>query len=372
MGDDHEKPGHSGRRRLPNPGDPLRVSIHGLFALGILYTLYLARDMILPITLAVLTSLLLAPLVRRLARLGVHRGVSALLLLSALVFAVGGTLYATAKPAADWLEQAPDGIARLLVQDGELRRLYDSMTQSARQVEQQLAEVAEGAEGAQDQERPQTVVVQAESWRSQMAVALRDSAGAFALALALSFFLLVNGDTLIDHFVRQLPGRGRRLTALRVIREAQAQIARYLAFITISNSLVGLATALMVWALALPSAVVWGVLATLLRFIPYLGVLLTVIMLAVVSALTHEELWMILAAPLGYLVLSSIVGFFLEPYLHGFRMAINPIVIFLAIFFWGWLWGPIGVLLAVPLMTVIQVVLKQIGPLQPVYRIIAR
>ncbi len=346
----------------------MRVSIHGLFALGVLYTLYLARDMILPITLAVLTSLLLAPLVRRFARQGIHRGVSALLLLSALVIAIGGTFYATAKPAADWLEQAPDGLARLLVHDGELRQLYESMTQSARQVEQQLAEVAETTE----EERPQTVVVQADSWRNQLAVALRDSMGAFALALALSFFLLVNGDTLIDHFVRQLPGRSRRLTALRVIRDAQAQIARYLAFITISNSLVGVATALLVWSLALPSAMVWGVLATLLRFIPYLGVLLTVIMLAVVSALTHEDLWMILAAPLGYLVLSSIVGFFLEPYLHGFRMAINPIVIFLAIFFWGWLWGPIGVLLAVPLMTVIQVVLKQIGPLQPVYRIIAR
>ncbi len=368
MSSDDRKSGRQQRWRLPNPGDPLRVSIHGLFALGVLYTLYLARDMILPITLAVLTSLLLAPLVRRFARYGVHRGVSALVLLLTLVLALGGTVYSTAKPAADWLEQAPDGLARLLVHDGELRQLYESMTQSARQVEQQLAEYAE----MDEEERPQPVVVQTESWRNQLAVALRDSMGAFALALALSFFLLVNGDTLIDHSVRQLPGRSRRLTALRVIRDAQEQIARYLAFITISNSLVGVATALLVWSLALPSAMVWGVLAALLRFIPYLGVLLTVIMLAVVSALTHEELWLILAAPVGYLVLSSVVGFFLEPYLHGFRMAINPIVIFLAIFFWGWLWGPIGVLLAVPLMTVIQVVLKQIGPLQPVYRIIAR
>ncbi|MCC5809517.1 MAG: AI-2E family transporter [Ectothiorhodospiraceae bacterium] len=341
------------------------MSIHGLFALGVLYTLYLAREVILPITLAVLTSLLLAPIVRKLARQGLHPGISALGLLLALVLVVGGLLAVTMRPAVEWLEMAPEGVSRLLVQDSELRELYDSMTRSAREVEEQLAEATE-------EEEAQTVVVHSESWRGQLTVALRDSLAAVALALALSFFLLVNGDQLIHHFVRQLPGRQRRLTALRVIRDAQGQIARYLAFITVSNTLVGVVTGIMVWALGLPSAVVWGVLAGLLRFIPYLGVILTVVVLAVVSAVSHEELLMVLAAPLGYLALSALVGFFLEPYLHGFRMAINPIVIFLAIFFWGWLWGPIGVLLAVPLMTVIQVFLHRIGPLQPIYKIIAR
>ena len=74
----------------------------------------------------------------------------------------------------------------------------------------------------------------------------------------------------------------------------------------------------------------------------------------------------------GVLGLTTLVGFFIEPWIHGFRMAINPVIIFVSIFFWGWLWGPVGVLLAVPLMTVIQVVLKQIPKLRPVYKVIAR
>jgi predicted PurR-regulated permease PerM len=112
--------------------------------------------------------------------------------------------------------------------------------------------------------------------------------------------------------------------------------------------------------------------AGLARFIPYLGNMLTIALLATVSATTLDVAWMMLLAPVSFIVLTTIVGFFLEPWIHGFRMAINPVIIFVAIFFWGWLWGPLGVLLAVPLMTVIQVVLKQIPSLRPVYRVIAR
>jgi len=355
----------SSRQQFLQPGDPIRVSIHGLFGLGILYTLYLARDVILPITLAVLVSLLLAPLVRRFARRGIHPGISALVLLTALVVTISSLMTMTVRPAVDWLEEAPQGISRLLVEGGQLGEMYESMTDSAREVEEQLAE-------ATDEEEAQTVVIQSESWRGQLMVGLWDTVASVALALALSYFLLASGDHLIRNFVRRLPGRERRLTVLRIIRDSQLEIARYLGFITISNSLVGLATGLMAWGLDLPSPMVWGVAAALLRFIPYLGVILTVGILTVVSAATHGDPLMIVAAPLGYLVLSSIVGFFLEPYLHGFRMAINPIIIFVAIFFWGWLWGPIGVLLAVPLMTVIQSFLRRIDRLEPVYRVIAR
>jgi len=95
-------------------------------------------------------------------------------------------------------------------------------------------------------------------------------------------------------------------------------------------------------------------------------------MLGVVSLTSLDTLWMMAIAPIGYLALTSLVGFFVEPYIHGFRMQINPIVIFISIFFWGWLWGPVGVVMAVPLMTVIQVVLRQIPRLKPIYKVIAR
>lgn len=348
------------RRRL----DSVRLSIHGIFALSILYTLYLAHEVILPITLAVLTSLLLSPLVRRLARCRIPRVVSAFVLLAALVSAMAGVGWMVATPIMDWLERAPEGISNLLAGEGGVKGALSSLMRSAEKVEKTV-------EGLTESKQPVAVVLQSESWTGLVLMKLRNGLVGLALALALTFFLLVNGDRLIHNLVRQLP-RYRRRTGLRLIRESQREIARYLAVITLSNTAVGLVTMVMLWWLELPNAAVWGVLAGLLRFIPYLGVIVTVLLLSVISAVTLSEPWMMLIAPAGYILLTALVGFFIEPFIHGYRMSINPIIIFLAIFFWGWLWGAVGVLLAVPLMTVIQVILKQTEALKPVYRIIAR
>ena len=347
----------------------LRLPLYGLFILSILYTLYLTRDIALPITLAVLASLLLAPAVHGLARRGVPRAVGAFVLLSGLVGAVGGIGALVANPMLDWMEEAPQGIAQLLVTDSGVYEAYERMTRSAREVE----ETVEGLRQEEDaDEAPTTVVLESESWRGQLVVNAQRNLVRLALALALCYFLLVSGDRLATQFIAQLGSRARRRTALTVIRQSQREIARYLIVITASNSLVGLVTGLLAWGVGLPSPAVWGVVATLLRFIPYLGVGLTAALLLVISAITLSEPWMMLVVPGGYLLLNTLVGFFLEPYIHGYRMSINPVVVFLSIFFWGWLWGAIGVLLAVPLMTVIQVLLSHIDALKPVHRVLAR
>jgi len=353
-------------------GDPLRMSVHGLFALGILYTLYLAHQVILPMTLAVLVSLLLSPPVTALARRGVPRAVGAMVLLTLLVGAVGAVAWLTAKPMLEWLEQAPEAATRLMVQDGELRQTLTEMRRSARQVEEAVEELREQAADGEDLEQPVAVVVESESWRQQVMVNARNTAVALALALALSYFLLVSGNRLIANFVAQLSSRSRRRATLHMIRDCQREMARYLGVITLSNGLVGVATALLTLAVGLPSPAVWGVLAMLLRFVPYLGVVVTVVLLLLVSAANLESPALIMVAPVGYLALNTVVGFFLEPWVHGYRISMNPIFIFVAIFFWGWLWGPVGVLLAVPLMTVIQVVLRNVEQLRPIYRVLVR
>lgn len=342
----------------------LRTPLYGLFILGVLYTLYLARELLLPITLAGLVSLLLAPAVAGLARRGLHRALGALVLLFAVVGGVAGLASAVVGPMFGWLEQAPEALDSLTADDA-LREIYRRMTRSARQVEATVEELA-----AEDE--PTRVVLESESWREQFLLNARNNVVALALALALCYFLLVSGNGLITNIAAQFPSRARRRMFLRVIRDCQREIARYLAVITVSNSTVGLLTAVLVAVVGLPTPAVWGVFAALLRFVPYLGVVLATLLLAIVSANTLHEPALILVAPLGFLVLNSVVGFFLEPFIHGYRMSVNPIVIFLAIFFWGWLWGAIGVLLAVPLMTVIQVVLRQVDRLRPVYRVVAR
>lgn len=349
----------------------LSTPIYGLFILGVLYTLYLAHQIILPMVLALLTSLLLSPLVSRMSSgLRMPRVVSSLVLVLVVLAAIAGVSYAVATPALEWAGKAPEGISRLLVGESELKQQISKVTESAKKVEDSVNEFSDGS-GEKKVSEPTTVVLQTESWRAQLMNKARNGVAGLALAMALTYFLLVSGDRLVLNFVRQLPGNHRR-TVLRITRDSQHQIAQYLAVLGISNTSVGLATGLMAWAIGLPDPAVWGLVAGLARFIPYLGVILTILMLAIVSAVSLDTLWMMAIAPAGYLALTTMVGFFIEPWIHGFRMAINPVIIFVSIFFWGWLWGPVGVLLAVPLMTVIQVVLKQIPKLRPIYKVIAR
>src|SRR5690554_344423 len=278
------------RRRL----DSVWLSIHGIFALSILYTLYLAHEVILPITLAVLTSLLLSPLVRRLARRRVPRVVSAFVLLGVLVSAMGGVGWLVASPIMDWMERAPEGISNLFASENGMKGALSSLMRSAEKVEKTV-------EGLTESKKPVAVVLQSESWTGQVLMKVRNGLVGLALALALTFFLLVNGDRLIHNLVRQFP-RHRRRTGLRLIRESQREIARYLAVITLSNVAVGLVTMIMLWMLELPNPAIWGVLAGLLRFIPYLGVAITVLLLAIISAVVMTQPWLMLIAPAGYIL----------------------------------------------------------------------
>jgi predicted PurR-regulated permease PerM len=346
----------------------LATPIYGLFVLGILYTLYVAHQIVLPIILAVLTSLLLAPLVKKAyLRWRIPRVVTSLALVLMVLSGIVAVSVAVATPMLEWAEKAPQGFSRLLVGESVIERQLNKVSESAEKVEKSMEEVSSTG----DDQKPTTVVMQTDSWRNQLIVKARNGVTGLALALALTYFLLVGGDRMIRNFARQLPARHRRMV-LRITRDSQQEIAQYLGVLALSNLAVGTTTGLLCWAIGLPDPAVWGLVAGLARFIPYLGVILTIILLAVVSAVSLEAFWMMILAPVGYLLLTTLVGFFIEPWIHGFRMAINPVVIFVSIFFWGWLWGPVGVLLAVPLMTVIQVVLKRIPRLQPVYRVIAR
>jgi len=343
----------------------LHTPLYGLFILGIFYTLYAAHQIVLPIILAVLASLLLYPLVVLAHRyLRVPRFLASLVLVLALLAAIAGVGWAVVNPAIDWAQKAPDSLSKLLTGQSEFMHKLDQVSDSAEKVRESMK--MDGEES-----RPPTVVVRDESWLKQMLSKASSAGTGLALALALTYFLLVGGDRLIRNFVRQLPKQHRGM-ALRIVSDSQHQIVQYLAVISASNLLVGILTGLMCWALGLPTPAVWGLVAGLARFIPYLGVIITVLLLTVISAASLDNFWMIAIAPAGYMALTSLVGFFIEPWIHGFRMAINPVIIFVSIFFWGWLWGPVGVLLAVPLMTIIQVILKQIPRLRPIYRVIAR
>lgn len=345
----------------------LATPIYGLFILAILYTFYLAHEVILPVVLAILVTLLFSPIVEiLLKRFRIPKAISSLFLLLGLVAGIAGISFAISGPLLQWAERAPSTVSELLVGEGEVQQGLRQITDTAEQIEEQIEEQL-----GDDAESAQTVVLQTDSWRSQLTSGLYQTAAGVTLALALTYFLLVSGDRMLLNLAAQL-SRQKRAIMLSIVRNGQEQIARYLGVITLTNSAIGIVIGLIAWAVGLPSPAVWAVVVALTRFIPYLGVIIAFALLTVVSAATFDSLLMMAIVPASFMLISTLVGFFLEPYIHGMRLAVNPVIIFIAIFFWGWLWGPIGVFIAVPLMTVIMVIVSHIPKLEGLYRVLAK
>lgn len=346
----------------------LSTPIYGLFILAILYTFYLAHEVVLPIVLALLVTLLFSPAVEgTFKRFGIPKAISALVLLLGLIAGIIGIGAAMSGPILQWAERAPATVSELFVGESEVQQRIEQLTNTAQQLEEQLNEEM----GDDNGETTQTVVLQTESWRSQLAEGAYQTVAGVALALALTYFLLVSGDRMLLNLAAQL-SRRKKAIMMRIVRNGQTQIARYLGVITLTNTAIGVAIGFIAWAVGLPTPFVWGVVVALTRFIPYLGVMMAFAMLTIVSVASFDELWMIAIVPASFMIISTLVGFFLEPYIHGMRLAVNPVIIFVSIFFWGWLWGPIGVFIAVPLMTVIMVIVSHIPSMQGVYKVLSK
>lgn len=347
-------------------GQDSSAPIYGLFTLAILYTLFLASEILLPLVLALLLSLLMSPVVawsRR--RLHIPHALSGLLIVLTFTAGLGGIGYGIFAPLTQWAEQAPRAVEQLLQGRSEIQRDLEQLQESAEEIQQEV----DGQ--VQTDDDPTVIVHEGELWENRFFEQVKSGVVGLALALALTYFLLVSGDVLVRNLAHQMP-RHRRQIFLSIVRAGQAQVARYLGVITSVNLSIGVVIGLISWAVGLPTPVLWGLVAALARFIPYIGGILGVGLLAVVSAGTFDDFWRIAIVPGSFLLLISVVGFFLEPYIHGQRLAVNPIIIFVSIFFWGWLWGPVGVLLAVPLMTVIMVVISHIPKLKPLSEVLRK
>ena len=350
----------SGRDALP------RAALYFLALLATAYTLHLAREMLLPLTLAVIFALLLTPLVTRMQTWRIPRPVSSLLLIASMLGVAGVGVAALSSSAMEWLQRVPEASEILMRELASMEREVSRMDDAGKSIDALTREI-----GVDDDSNGEKKVIIAEpGWRAELWVGMRNFAVFGGLSIILLFFLLSAGDQLVRRCAETFKDEKDRLRALRVARDAQLQMSRYLVTIAAVNTLLGLIVTLALWLLDFPDPALWGTMAAALRFVPYLGVSLTVAMLAVVGMVSYDTVWMMLAAPLGYLLFTSFVGQIIDPLVHGYRLRLDPIVVFVWIFFWGWIWGAPGVLLAVPLLTLLQVVCRHSTRLAPLAHIL--
>ena len=344
-----------GRGRLH--AAPLR----GLFVLACVYTLSVAREFLMPLAIGLILYFLLRPPVRALKAARLPEPLGAALVLLALITVVGIGLYSLSFPAAAWAARGPESLHRIEARLRPIAVRVQRLTRTAEEM-QRITDATAGATPRVEIKEPGFGAVVVGGMQSFLADAV--------VVLTLAYFLLAEGDDLMHKIVRALPRLKDRQRAVVIAREMETQISGYLFFTTLMNVVFGAFIAGVMWLLGMPNPVLWGFVAGVTKFIPYLGGLLCAVVLALASILTFPDLGWALLVPGVFLVIDTVHGNVLVPLLLGRRFTLDPAVLFVGLFFWWYVWGAAGALLAVPMMSALRIFCEHVEGLQRFGRIL--
>jgi predicted PurR-regulated permease PerM len=427
-----------------NLGWPLKA----IFAVLLLPLIQQAKPLLLPIVVAVVFTLMLAPLVRRLRRIGINESIGAAIVIVIALAGVAGLAQAVAAPATAWWDRAPESIKQLSDTWERLRRSYPLLSAAAPFVTGAPPRSAAPATGRRDPPpagakpaaaaptavkstgAPSTAVTPAAApsaaetstgvapaatpaaptstavtpvtvtpaaatppapapgpaprdGAAGPATGMSDklasegialtrtvvtSASAFALTfgatIMLLYFLLASERWLIARTMQAIPRRRARALLLSGVRRAQRDMSYYFATQLFINCGVGVAVGLSSWWLGLPNPGLWGVVAGLLNFIPYLGPLMTAVLMLLAGLLTFQDFGDMIAPTVALVCVHAVESNVVSPLVMGRRLELSPLAVFVSVLLWGWLWGLAGSLIAVPVLLVVRTVCRRVRGLR--------
>lgn len=328
---------------------PAAVVLSALLA--VLYTMYFTASLLLPIFFAALLSTLLWPLVRALSRLGAPPSASAALVLAVFVVLLGTGVATLSEPVQRWLHELPRLERTIEVKLGKFRR---SMV-AAQQASENIEDIAK----ATTKKRNNTVTIERKSLIDVALETTMLTVVQFLITLALAYFFLTQSAESRLKVVTRIPWGDSRDWIDESLPDLQRSITRFLQVAAVLYVGLGIVTAVLMYLLNMPNPVLWGVMATVFAFMPYIGPVIVTTCIAMVSLLTFDGWWQILTPPLAYAALTILEGYFVTPAILGRYLTLNPIVVFLSMLFWTWVWGIAGAFLAVPILAVLQVLYRR-------------
>jgi predicted PurR-regulated permease PerM len=342
----------------PSPPRPRSSSAAIVLAvLAVAFTLYLAQDLLLPVLLAAFFALVGNPIIRLLRKLWIPRFVSAILVLGLGMFGAYSLGRELIQPGAEWVREVPKQMRDLAP---KLRNLTKPVTEANR-----AAENIARAAGGESSTKVQVVKTEVNDPYRVLTSTPRVVASFLAVVL-LTFFFMVYGGDLQRNAIALLPSRQQKKLTVEILQAIETEISRYVLTISIINVIVGLVFAgLLYWLLGVPGdeALLWGTMAGLLNFAPYVGPLIGICIMLVMGFVSYGETLQSLGPAALYLGLHTLEGQIVTPIVLGRRMALSPLVLILSLMVFGWLWGIIGLLLAVPLLVCVKLVLARIDGL---------
>ena len=311
--------------------------------------LYFARDFFLPVIIAFLIAITFRPIVRRLAVRGVPAyatatGFAATLLISGLL-----GFYLLSGPIASWVADAPAIQQAFVVKIRALRSPFEKVSEITEQIKNAAVPV--------DQAQVQEVVVKEGSLPALLWIAGYPANYIIILsgAVVFSLFLMASGNLIYEKLLRIMPTLTDKKNALRLVHDIEREVSSYLLTLTAINAGVGVAVAIGFYFLGLTNAYLWGFVAFGLNFIPYAGPLFGVAVSALVSIVAFDSISYALIPPLYYTVVVTIENQLVSPHVLSRKLQLNSVAILLTLAFWGWLWGILGIVVAVPLLVTLRV-----------------
>ena len=317
---------------------PAQVSIVGLFVIALLGTVWWAKPVLMPVIGAMVLATLLKPIVSRLESLHVPRIAGSF---GVVALVTAGIFVA--------VELLVDPLTRLLDTMPAMESLLYRLLRAARQsfgqpvgtwLENRVNEIAAQQSGAAS---------------AGVFAALLSSWVTIGTILLLTFFLLAAGDHFLQSLVQVLPRVRDKVNAVRIVRTVQGEVSHYFMTVTAINTVLGVVIGLLCAYLEVPNAMLWGTMVALLNYLPYVGPVVAFLALTMVSAAHFSVFAEVLALPSAYAVVTIFEGQLITPMLVGRRVALNPVIVFAGLLFWGWLWGVAGMVLAIPLLLVTKI-----------------
>jgi len=365
-------------RELPVLRVPVDVRSFSLVVLAVLagvFALRWAQAVFIPLMLSLLLCYALSPLVDRLERWRLPRWIGAAVILIGLSGAVGWTGYSLSGSASELLDALPVAAQKLrqaTARSGKGAAANASALDSVQQAASQLERAAEENSRALARRGVARVVIERPPFNVRDylwsgTVGLLGAAGQFTLVGFLTYFALCSGTTFRRKLIK-ITGSSleKKKVTVHVLDDITRNIERYLLVQILTSVIVGLATGLSFWAIGLENAAVWGIVAGVTNLIPYIGSVIVLAAAGLVAFLQFNSLEMGLLVGGISLLIHTLVGNLLMPWLTSRTSRMNPVAVFVGVIFWGWLWGVWGLLLGIPITMVIKAICDRVEDLQPV------
>ncbi len=325
------------------------------FILAVPFALRAGAEFFLPVTAALVIAVALVPMLEWLERRRVPSGLAAFLCVTLFLAAVNIAIAAIIVPASDWVARLPQSIGRIRATLRPVMEVYASLDRF-------INETARTVVATSARHGVRTVAIETpNSLLDLLTTSAPHALIQMFFAMLVIFFFLAGWSTMRRRTITSRGSFTSAMTTARVIQQVVDATSSYLATITVINICLGTVLTLALWLVGMPTPMMWGGLVALLNYVPYLGPIAAAGLLATGGLMAFVDVGAAVVPVAIFVGLHLIEANFVTPTIVGRKLTINPLLILVALSFWGWVWGTIGALLAVPLLIILKTVLDAAG-----------